>query len=74
MRTVVKELKLFKYLMDTHNLRTDEDLAEFLLCSKTIISMTRRDHRALSPRLTLLIYDKTPLTIEEIREMAKEYV
>lgn len=74
MRTVRRELKLFQYLMDTHNLRTDEDLADFLLCSKTIISMTRCDHRGLSPRLTLLVYDKTPLTIEEIRAMAKEYV
>ncbi len=74
MRTVRKELKLFKYLMDTYKLRTDEDLADFLFCSKTIISMTRCDHRGLSPRLTLNVYDKTDLSIEEIRALAKEYV
>jgi hypothetical protein len=74
MRTVRRELKLFKHLMDTYRLRTDDDLADFLLCSKTIISMTRCDHRGLSPRLTLAIYDKTPLSIEDIRAMAKEYV
>ena len=72
--TVKRELKLFRYLMDTYNLRTDDDLADFLCCSKTIISMTRCDHRGLSARLLLVIYDKTPLSIEEIREMAKEYV
>ena len=72
--TVRRELKLFDYLMTTYKLRTDDDLAEFMLCSKTIVSMTRCDHRGLSPRLTLVIYDKTPLTIEEIRAMAKEYV
>jgi antitoxin component HigA of HigAB toxin-antitoxin module len=72
--TVRRELKLFDYLMTTYNLRTDDDLAEFMLCSKTIVSMTRCDHRGLSPRLTLVIYDKTPLTIEEIRALAKEYV
>jgi len=72
--TVKNELRLFKYLMDTYNLRTDDDLAEFLCCSKTVVSMTRCDHRGLSPRLTLVIYDKTPLTIEEIRALAKECV
>ncbi len=73
-RTVEKETKLFQYLMDKYTLRTDTDLARFLCCSKTIISMTRNDHRALSPRLTLTIYDKTELSIEEIRDMSREYV
>lgn len=73
MRTVRKELKLFKYLMDKYTLRTDEELAEFMLCSKTIVSMTRCDHRTLSARLILVLYDKTDLSIEDIRAMAKEY-
>ena len=72
--TVRRELKLFNYLMTTYNLRTDIDVAEFIGCSKTVISMTRCDHRALSPRLVLSIYDKTPLSIEEIRALAKEYM
>ena len=72
--TVRRELKLFNYLMITYNLRTDDDLADFMMCSKTVISMTRCDHRGLSPRLTLVVYDKTPLSIEEIRALAKEYI
>ena len=72
--TVRRELKLFNYLMITYNLRTDDDLANFMMCSKTVISMTRCDHRGLSPRLTLVVYDKTPLSIEEIRALAKEYM
>lgn len=73
-RIVEKETRLFKYLMEKYSLRTDADLANFLFCSKTIISMTRRDHRALSPRLTLYIYDKDGLSIEDIRAWSKEYV
>jgi hypothetical protein len=72
--TVRRELKLFEYLMTTYKLRTDIDLAEFMCCSKTVVSMTRCDHRGLSARLILVIYDKTPLSIEEIRALAKEYV
>ena len=72
--TVRRELKLFNYLMTTYNLRTDDDLADFMMCSKTVISMTRCDHWGLSPRLTLVVYDKTPLSIEEIRALAKEYM
>jgi hypothetical protein len=72
--TVRRELKLFNYLMTTYNLRTDDDLAEFMFCSKTVVSMTRCDHCGLSARLILVIYDKTPLSIEEIRALAKEYV
>lgn len=73
-RVVEKETKLFKYLMDKYSLRTDTDLAKFLFCSKTIISMTRNDHRVLSPRLILFIYDKDGLSIEDIRAWSKEYV
>lgn len=73
-RNVVKELKLFKYLMDTYHLQTDADLADFMLCSDSVVSMTRRGQRALSARLILIIYDKTPLSVEEIRAMLKEYV
>lgn len=72
--TVKNEIRLFKYLMDTFRLRTDEDLAEFLCCSKSVISMTRCSHRGLSARLILFIYDNTDLSIQEIRAMAKEYV
>ena len=72
--TVKNELRLFKYLMDTYKLRTDDDLAEFLCCSKTVVSMTRCSHRGLSSRLILFIYDNTDLSIQEIRALAKEYV
>ena len=72
--TVKNELVLFKYLMDRHSLRTDEDLADFLFCAKTVISATRCGHRNLSARLILTIYDKTDLSIEEIRALAKEYM
>jgi hypothetical protein len=73
-RNIAKELKMFQYLTDNYKLKTDADLADFMLCSKTVVSMTRRGQRALSARLILTIYDRTPLSIEEIRDMLKEYV
>lgn len=73
-RVVEKELLLFQYLLDNYGLLDDQDLADFLFCSKTVISMSRRGQSMLSARLILKIYDKTPLSIEEIRQMAKEYV
>lgn len=73
-RFVEKELRLFQYLLDNYELSDDQDLADFLFCSKTVISMARRGQKALSSRLILQVYDKTPLSIEEIRQLAKEYV
>lgn len=51
-RYVEKETKLFNYLMDKYHLRNDAELADFLFCSKTVVSMTRTDHRSLSPTHT----------------------
>lgn len=73
-RYIEKETKLFQYLLDNYCLSDDQDLADFLFCSKTVISMARRGQKPLSARLILRVYDKTPLSIEEIRNLSEEFV
>lgn len=73
-RHVNKEKKLFAYIMFTHNLRTDKDICKFLVTSPSVISQIRNDHKRITPALILRIYDKTGLSIEEIRKMVKEDV
>ena len=71
-RHVKKEKKLFKLLMEKNKFVNDQELAEYLLISTSIISQIRNDHFYLSPTNILRIYDKTGLSIEEIRKLAKE--
>ena len=73
-RHVNKEKKLFAYLMRTHNLRTDKDICKFLVTSPSVISQIRNDHKYITAALLLRVYDKTTLSVEEIRKMAKEDV
>lgn len=73
-RHTKKEKKLFKLLMEKNKFVNDQELANYLLMSSSMISQVRNDHFYLSPRTILLIYDKTDLTIEEIRQLAREDV
>lgn len=71
-RHINKEKEIFAYLMKKYKLKTDAELAEFLYISPPAISRVRNDHTALMPKTILVIYDKTGLKIEKIREMAKK--
>jgi hypothetical protein len=71
-RHTLKEKKLFAYIMKRYKLKSDTQLAEMLFSSESQISQVRNDKIYLSPRLTLTIYDRTDLSIEDIRRMAKE--
>lgn len=73
-RHIKKEKKLFAFIMKVYGFDTDQQLAEFILSSTTAISAIRNDHRYMSASLILRIYDKTTLSIEDIRKMAKEDV
>ena len=73
-RHVKKEKKLFKLLMEKNKFVNDQELAEYLLISTSIISQIRNDHFYLSPTNILRIYDKTGMSIEDIRKLAKEDV
>jgi hypothetical protein len=73
-RHIRKEKQIFHFLMRTNNFKTDAQLANFLYCSTPVISRIRNDQMNLPARMILTIYDKTTLTIEEIRKMGKEDV
>lgn len=71
-RHTSKEKNLFAYILKRYKLKTDTQLAEMLFSSTSQISQVRNDRIYLSPRLTLTIYDRTDLSIEDIRRMARE--
>lgn len=73
-RHVKKEKKLFKLLMEKNKFVNDQELADYLYISTSIISQIRNDHFYLSPTNILRIYDKTGLSIEDIRKFAREDV
>jgi transcriptional regulator with XRE-family HTH domain len=73
-RHVKKEKKLFKLLMEKNKFTNDQELADYLYISTSIISQIRNDHFYLSPTNILRIYDKTGLSIEDIRKLAREDV
>ena len=71
-KNVKCEKRLFWFLMLKHDLHNDQALAEFIGTVPSQLSAIRNDKIGLSPRLILSIYDKTNLTIEDIRAMANE--
>ena len=71
-RHTLKEKKLFAYIMKKYKIKTDTELAKFIYSSGSQISQLRNDRLYISPRLILSIYDRTDLSIEDIRRMAKE--
>jgi plasmid maintenance system antidote protein VapI len=68
------EKKLFAYLFKKFKVKTDAELAEKLYASGASISRMRNNHKYLTAKLILIIYDKTGLSIEKIRQMAVENV
>ena len=73
-RHVKKEKKLFKLLMEKNKFANDQELADYLYISTSMISQIRNDHFYLSPTNILRIYDKTGMSIEDIRKFAREDV
>lgn len=63
--------KLLGYIKWKYELKTDTDVSEFLLTSPAEISRLRRGTKGLSHRMLIIIYDKTDLSIEQIRNLYK---
>ena len=66
--------KLFEYLFKRFKVTTDVELARELYTSSATLSRIRNNHKYLNARMILIIYDKTDLTIEQIRKMVVEEV
>lgn len=71
-REAYKMNKLLDKIIKDYKLRDSSHLARKLGCSAATISNLRAGRKELTPHLTLLIYDFTNYSIEEIRELAKE--
>ena len=71
-RVVKNERRLFWFLMLKFGFTNDVELADFLGVASSQLSQIRNDKIGLSPRLLLTIYDKTNLSVEDIREMVNE--
>ena len=73
-RNIKTEKKLFKVLMEKNGFTNDQQLADYLFISTPVISQIRNNHKYLSAIHILRIYDRSDLSIEDIRQLAKEDV
>jgi plasmid maintenance system antidote protein VapI len=60
---------LFAHLMQTQGLTTAMELANFLGVSEAYISRARYGNRTITAEIILRVYDRTGMSIEEIREL-----
>lgn len=73
MRTVqIPKNALLDHLIQRYELKNSRALAKFLGVTQGLISKIRYLSRAPSADFILLVYDKTDLTIEQIRELIGE--
>ena len=60
---------LLDYLIDKGWAKDDKAIAKLLNTTPPVISRVRNDRRAITPNLILAIYDKTKMSIEQIRKL-----
>ena len=73
MRTVpVPEHKLLDYLITRYQLKNNRALAAFLGMTQAGLSKIRHRVNKVCPEFILRVYDRTGMSIEEIRELIKE--
>ena len=73
MRTVpVPSHPLLDFIIKTYGLKNNKELADALDVTEGLISKIRARVRPPTAEFILKIYDKTDLSIEEIRELIKE--
>jgi transcriptional regulator with XRE-family HTH domain len=65
------ETKLFVYLKKKFGLENSQALADFLGVSPTTLSKIRHGAKPYTAEFILIVYDKTGMSIEEIRKMTK---
>jgi len=74
MRNLKREIALFEYLMKRYKLKNDKELSTLLWSSPSVISRIRNGELRITAKMILFIYDKTKLSIEDIRRMVEEEV
>jgi hypothetical protein len=69
--TVIPSNALLDYLIEAFKLKNNRALAQHLGVTQSAISKIRYRTNSPSAEFILLVYDKTDLSIEEIRELIK---
>lgn len=69
--TVETPHKLFDYIREMYNLKTDSQLAHILNARTPMISKVRNGAIRITPKLILEIHKQTKMPIEKIEEMAR---
>jgi antitoxin component HigA of HigAB toxin-antitoxin module len=68
---VQKPHKLFDYIREMYNLKTDAELANILSARTPMISRVRNGAVRMTPKLILEIHKQTKMPVEKIEEMAR---
>jgi plasmid maintenance system antidote protein VapI len=66
--------KLFEHIKQKHKLTSDSQLARFLFSSSPTISRIMNGRLGLTPKMVLIIYDRTGMPIDQIRSLFKQKV
>jgi plasmid maintenance system antidote protein VapI len=66
--------KLFVHIKKTYKLTSDSQLAKFLFSSSPTISRIMNGRLGLTPKMILIIHDRTGMPIDQIRSLFKQKV
>ena len=69
--TVQKPHRLFDYIREMYNLKTDAELAHILSARTPMISRVRNGAVRMTPKLRLEIHKQTKLPVEKSEEMTR---
>jgi len=64
--------KLFDYLREMYNLKTDAELAHILGAQTPMISRVRNGAMRITPALILAIHEQTNIPVAKIKELAND--
>ena len=69
--TVQTPHKLFDYIREMYNLKTDAQLAHILSARTPLISKIRNGVIRITPALIIAVHEQTNIPIAKIKEMCK---
>jgi hypothetical protein len=69
--TVQTPHKLFDYIREMYNLKTDAQLAHILNARTPMISKIRNGVVQITPALVISIHEQTNIPVSKIKEMSK---
>jgi hypothetical protein len=69
--TVQTPHKLFDYIREMYNLKTDAQLAHILNARTPMISKIRNGVIRMTPALVIAVHEQTNIPVSKIKEMSK---